>query len=259
MRQINRHSHEPFLRDKLRSILAADEVSIRLWKSIGNYLDGVFDISEYEEFNYRYFFPVRTLFEWIAKDGGLTFDELTDENLEIRDDEGAVVAVSRFDSIPAVSQMVSLGLWFLECELNLMGPATEADYDANRINPNGWTELSVIEHQGECLLNAYQALSYAERLQRKVVLSTDERAHISMVDFSKLGKRGSDVRHGPNRELKKWTIARYQEGSWEHVNEAAFELMDAVIDHGRTIGVTLVRHNAQTTIAKWISKSLLAT
>lgn len=256
MRHINKYSHIPFLYTKLREFVDQDPISKRIWKRIGSHIGSVFDISDDGDSDYRYFYPARSLFEWISKDGGLTFDDLADEQLEIYDDAGDLVEVSRSDSVPALSQMAAFGLWFLGEEMNTLGPSNEEDYDKNRINPHGFTELTVVDHKAECLLNAYQALAYTERLQRKIILTAEEESRLLIVDFSKLGKKGADIKNAPMKALEKWAVSLYEKGKWASANQAAFELRDQVVAHGRIINAVLKPSNAQKTIAKWINDSL---
>jgi hypothetical protein len=72
---------------------------------------------------------------------------------------------------------------------------------------------------------------------------------------SEIGKSGASKRHGPMAALRSWAIDRYREGKWASANQAAFDLMESVIAHGRTINANLSPANAQRTIAEWFRKS----
>lgn len=259
MRRIT-YSHLSFVHGKLMNLLQKDSFALRLRKSIGGEIDSIFENSVYENENENEswfpFFPVRALFEWIAKNGGITADELADEEGQIFDDHGELIPTDVIRSISGVEQMAAFGLWFVDCELDICGQFTEEDYDENRINPHGWREAEVVHHKAECLLNAYQALSYAERLGHKVKLSADEVASVARLNFSSLGKDGADKRHAPMRALRAWVIEQYLAGKWVSANQAAHDLMERVMEHGRTINAILQPSNAQRTIAAWINASI---
>lgn len=73
---------------------------------------------------------------------------------------------------------------------------------------------------------------------------------------SRSGKAGAAKRHAPMAQLRAWAIEKYREGKWPSANQAAHDLRDCVIEHGRTIGANLSKANAQRTIADWINKSV---
>ena len=79
-----------------------------------------------------------------------------------------------------------------------------------------------------------------------------------LIDFKKgrsarkNGRAGAEARHTPTRKLREWTIEQYRAGKWASANKAAFDLVESVREHGRTIGAHLTRENAQRTIADWI-------
>jgi len=60
------------------------------------------------------------------------------------------------------------------------------------------------------------------------------------------------------RDLEKWTLMQHEAGNWitlkKSANEAAHDLKEKVLAHGRTIGAHLSEANAQRTIAEWINK-----
>lgn len=255
MRVINHYSHISFVHTRLTNIAHKDSFIHKIKKTVGNYIGSSFEASIYENHDYPEPSPVRALFDWIVYSGGVTLSDLQEEDGDLIDDSGNAIHKQDQRSISGVEQMAAFGLWFIDCELGIMGPAAEEDYDENRISPYGWTEASVIDHRAECLLNSYQALFYAERLIGNVNLSEEETKRIATFDFSKLGKKGADKRHAPMRALQEWTLERYRAGSWPSANQAAHELMISVMEHGRTINAVLLPSNAQRTIAAWINKA----
>jgi hypothetical protein len=76
------------------------------------------------------------------------------------------------------------------------------------------------------------------------------------VDFSNLGKKGAEKRHAANRELMKWAQELYKTKDWKSANEAAHELKDLILEHGRTINADISKQNAQRTFAEWFRKSV---
>ena len=70
--------------------------------------------------------------------------------------------------------------------------------------------------------------------------------------FASIGRVGADVRHAPMRELRRWTVERYTQGRYPSALAASHELRDEVLDHGRKIGASLTRYNAQRTIYGWL-------
>lgn len=70
------------------------------------------------------------------------------------------------------------------------------------------------------------------------------------------GKAGAAKRHAPMAELRSWAIEKYRAGKWPSANQAANDLQECVIEHGRTIGANLSKANAQRTIAEWFRKSV---
>jgi hypothetical protein len=73
---------------------------------------------------------------------------------------------------------------------------------------------------------------------------------------SKNGLLGANKRHAPMRALTEWAIEKYKAGNWKSANQAAHDLKDAVVAHGRTINAHLSEENAQRTIAEWFRKSV---
>jgi hypothetical protein len=69
------------------------------------------------------------------------------------------------------------------------------------------------------------------------------------------GKAGAQKRHAPTAELKAWTLQKYREGTYKSANQAASELVSAVLAQSQKMGAGLSKSNAQRTIAEWIRKS----
>ena len=111
------------------------------------------------------------------------------------------------------------------------------------------------EWRTEVLLEAYQALVFAQKLQQECSTDTGKQSRARLVDFSALGAEGAKKRHAPQAELKKWALEKYRAKKWQSANEAAHALTTEIVAHSVTIGAFLKPSNAQRTIYSWFLKS----
>lgn len=192
---------------------------------------------------------VSLLFEWIISEGGLSPKLLEDESGQTFDDRNRPIDINLMPPISGIEQMASYGLWFLEVELGKMTPKIMEHVKNTRV-----TELSIADHKAECMLNAYQALYYAERLSNQVKLTREENEGIKNFDFSALGRSGAAIRHEPMRILREYALSLYEPQEWKSANLAAYELKDKILIHSRKINAHLKPSNAQRTIAEWFRK-----
>ncbi|MCS0583400.1 hypothetical protein NX784_17555 [Massilia pinisoli] len=259
MRRLNIYSHIPFLRQKLMVYVPEDSIASRLKRTIPAEINYVFagdtpnDVYSYEV-SYQILFPVRALFEWIVKHGGLTVEDLADTSGQLFDDNKQLIPDSLIRPISGVEQMAAFGLWFIDSELEVAGPSNDEDYDEHGLNSQGWYKVDVIDHRAECLMNAYQALWYAERLSHTVELSADEKASVDKFNFSAFGRRGAVARHRPMSALRDYALSLYNPREWKSASQAAYALQGQIMEHGRTINAVLQPTNAQRTIAEWFRK-----
>lgn len=220
-------------------------------RTVGAEVDAAFEDDGEDEYPH-YLFPVESLCQWIAKNGGLDPEWLRTDKGRFIDDHGVLVPRNVKPLLSGAEQLAAFGLWLIEDDMLCCGPDGEADWDARRINPHGIPELDVLDHKAECLLLAYQALSAAhELLQGKPAAMVDAKKGADFFDFSVIGRKGAISRHAPMKALKEFALAQYSAGTWTSVDKAAKALTDRVVAHGRTIGATLTT-NAPRTIAKWI-------
>lgn len=248
---INQYSHVPFLSSELKRLLPDGSFASRLWRAIGNELHyRLVDWEPPSEVEYSSRFPVDALFLWVTKDGGLDPEWLTSEDGSYLDDDGKVISTSVKPAYSAVEQLASYGLWFLEL-INSLGPIPDEG-----INEYGWARDEVIEHRAACMLLAYQALSYSQRILVGTKLTAEEATKAEQLNFSEMGKAGAQKRHAPMVLLRAWAIEKYQTDKWRSANQAAHLLKETVIKHGRTINAHLSEENAQRTIAEWFRKSV---
>lgn len=262
---INRYSHIPFLTSELRQLLPDGSFAARLRRAIGNNLHySLVDCAEEhgeksDESEYSSLFPVDALFLWATSDGGLDPEWLASEDGSYLDDDGEVIPPSVKPSYSAVEQLAAYGLWLLDEQMGSLGPIPENDADIGPLpehNCQGWKRDEVIEHRAACMLLAYQALSYSQRILSGTQLTAEETTRAEQCNFSAMGKAGAQKRHAPMAALRSWAIERYQVGDWQSANQAAHALKDSVIEHGRTISAHLSEENAQRTIAEWFRKSV---
>jgi hypothetical protein len=256
LRNLDTYSHTLFLRDRLLTYLPENSFASQFKKAIPAEINLIFADVEPEtvlgyDIRAHALFPVHLLFSWIVKHGGLTVENLKDATGQLFDDNGNLVPSTATCPISGAEQMAAFGLWFLDSELDAAGPSCDEDYDSNGLNPQGWYKYDVKGHQAECLLNASQALWYAERLTGEIELSADEEAGLEEFDFSALGKSGAVVRHGPMRALRAYAVSLYNPQEWKSANQAAHALSEKIMDYGRTRNAILQPANAQRTIAGW--------
>lgn len=69
-----------------------------------------------------------------------------------------------------------------------------------------------------------------------------------------MGKKGAAKRHAPMRELEQYAGELYREREWKSANQAAHQLKEKIMAHGRSISAPLSEQNAQRTIADWFRK-----
>lgn len=248
-------SHRPFVFSKLKRILPDGSFSSRVWRALGEELNARLRYSEWEFAEHD---PVAALSIWATQHGGLDPESLASTDGSYLDDKGETIPSSVKPSFSAAEQLAAYGLWLLEVEMECLGQIPEGDTDVGPIserNMYGWRRDEVIEHRAACMLFAYQALYYVHGIQSGAQPTADEVRQAEQVDFSALGKAGALKRHERTKQLKAWTLERYQTGKWPSANAAAHALKNDVIAYSKTIGAGLTESNGQRTIAEWIRAS----
>lgn len=248
---IDLYSHKAFLTEGLNQLLPDGSFASRLWRAIGNELHSRLDELFGDEVEWSSIDPVESLFLWVSVDGGLDPQWLAGEDGRYLDDEGEEISPTISPTYSNVEQLAAFGLWFLSAEFNSLGAPSKKGR-----NERGWSRKQVLDHQIVCLLFAYQALSYSQRIMLGTQLSVDESEKAAKLNFSAMGKRGATKRHAPMAALRVWAITRYREGKWASANQAAHDMQREVIEYGRTIGAVLSEANAQRTIADWFRRKV---
>lgn len=130
-----------------------------------------------------------------------------------------------------------------------------------------WKTSDLID-AGNLIVEAMDIVCYAERTfseeklnewrdeQKRKIDAERAAENLKLVDFSALGKAGAIKRYAPILELKIWAIDLYRSGNWKSANQAAHQLKQQILAHGKTISANLSEQNAQKTIAAWFSKSV---
>ena len=249
MLAFNLPPHVSFVHSNLMNYLRKDSFAERMKISIGWEIDWQLHADNFDSDYPRSQSSVSLLFDWIISSGGLPPRLLEDENGQIFDDRNRLIDTDLIGPISGIEQMAAYGLWFLDVEFKKMTPRIIEHVNSSRV-----TELSIADHKAECMLNAYQALYYAERLSNQIKLTSEENENIKKFDFSALGRSGAAVRHEPMRDLREYALSLYKLREWKSANLAAYELKDEILIHGRKINANLKPSNAQRTIAEWFRK-----
>ena len=250
----NQYAHKQLLTDELKRLLPVGSFAQRLWRTIGAELhyrlvDWPFD----DETEFSSLFPVEALFTWATEGGGLDPEWLANEDGSYLDDDGEVIPQSVKPSYSAVEQLAAYGLWLIS-DLSAVGLDDDC-FDEQGYDKDGQTRDFLIETHASRILFAYQSLSYCQRILSGTRPTAEDESRAKKFDFSALGKAGAQKRHAPMVELRSWALRKYSMGHWNSANQAAHELKDSVINHGRTINAHLSEENAQRTIAEWFRRS----
>lgn len=258
MRVINEYSHVPFLYSRLKNLLKSGSYAALAWQQIGYVIDSLFEIEENFEGRHPMsaMYPASSLFRWARNDSWFDIEWLRDDDGNFYDDKGSVVSPSIPITVSAVECMATYGLWLIEDDLRCCGPTENHDWESEPYNLDGWSEAQVANHQGECMLVAYQLLWYADRLLLSSEIQAAEVFVPATIDFAALGKEGAAKRHAKMKRLEEFALSLYKPSEWNSANAAAFELAQKIRDHGRTIGADLTPSNAQRTIAQWFRKAV---
>ena len=130
-------------------------------------------------------------------------------------------------------------------------------YDLSELSDEKKASIAELsDWRTEVVLEAYQALVFAHKLQQERSSEIGKQSKSTFVDFSALGAAGAKKRHAPQAELKKWALEKYRAKKWQSANEAAHALTAEVVLHSNTIGAFLKPSNAQRTIYSWFLKSV---
>lgn len=244
-----------FLIDEFESLMPAGSFVSYVWGTLGRKMhDWVDDWSLEEGAGFFDFYPVHKLFLMVSTstDQMLVRPEWLCDEVQYYDDSGKEVPPTVERTYSGAEQLAAYGRWLISAAFEESPPTRVR----GRENRDKWFRKLAQQHQVECLLLAYQALSYSFRMKLGGGLSEEEVKIALRLKLSKQGKSGANKRHAPMAMLKARTIKRYREGDWPSANKAAHALKRIVMEYGKTIGAHLTEENAQRTIANWIRKSV---
>lgn len=71
-------------------------------------------------------------------------------------------------------------------------------------------------------------------------------------DFKAIGAKGGISKNAAKNALKEWILELWRKDTWKSSRDAAKRLTPKAIEHGHTIGVSLVPDNAERTVYEWI-------
>jgi len=258
MKHIHHSSHTYYLNQEFKQLLPVNSFAFRLWRTIGReWHFRLVELPLEDELGGELArVPLLRQAAWLSRNNGSIPECFANEDGTYFDDDGEMIPLSLKPSCSDVEQFAAFGQWLMSEKMNSYGPPAERKFDDEGRNVSKWTKEDVAAHRSSYLLLAYQALSYAQRAMLGIKLTEEEAKLAGKLDFSAIGKRGADHRHAPTRALRTWTIAQYRAGNWRSANQAAHDLKDKVMAHGRTINAELAAQSAQRTIAAWISASL---
>lgn len=251
MQYFSQYTHVSLLKQELRKLITDGTFVSYVWSSLGFAIDQMYDETTDTDAC-----PIELIHYWVIKDGGYDPEWLASDDGLYVDDNGVAIPDAVKPILSPSDQLVAYGLWLIESELNSCGEFDEWSESRSAIDEYGFTQSQIIEHRSACLLLAYQALFFSQKILDDASGNFVERPGFEKVNFSELGKAGAKKRHQKMSDLKVWTVDKWKRGNWSSANAAAFEISDEVISYGRSIGAHLTPSNAQRTIAEWIRKSV---
>jgi hypothetical protein len=198
-------------------VLTRGSFSWHLRKSIGWWLD-YWLVERFEDFDedcHSRYFPVEALFLWVQDSGGVLPEEFATEPDKYLDDNGNILPTDVKPSLSKIEQLAVYGLWLIDEDLGSPGPSTEDDWDENRRNVNGWAEVDVVKHKAECLLLAYQCLSYIQRLQHNPQITADE------IDIAE--QVNTALKKARSEQASRAAIAKHAKDSKQAAKKCVFE------------------------------------
>lgn len=149
-----------FVTDELNKLIPKGSFASYLIHCIGRELQGTIeDLDERDKDGIWGAFPVEELYELLASGWNLDHEWFQYTDGIYRDDNEKEIPLSIPRSYSAVEQIAAYGLYWIRDDINSCGKLPDEGY-----NDQGWTREGIIEHKAECLLRAYQALVFGQKL-----------------------------------------------------------------------------------------------
>ncbi|MGE5470293.1 MAG: hypothetical protein ACM3X0_05790 [Bacteroidota bacterium] len=244
-------AHKQFVWSELRKMIPEGSFASYIVESLAVELRSTLEtIEEGQPDAYWEVSPAEGLFTLLDDGWSLEVEwfQWTDGIFRDDDEEEIPPAVNRH--LSASEQMAVYGLSVLSDGLDDIPDISEKLIEEKKVSKEELSEWST-----EALLEAYQALVFAQKLDQSYSPETGKQSRAKLVDFSALGAAGAKKRHAPQAELKKWAIEKYRAKKWQSANEAAHALTTEVVAYSVSIGAFLKPSNAQRTIYSWFLKS----
>lgn len=243
-------AHREFVESELWKMIPNESFASYVVIGLADELKSILDTAEEEQPDaYWEVSPAEGLFSLLDDGWSLDIEDLQWTDGTYRDDCDEEIPASVVRHLTASEQMAVYGLLVLG-NAHLFDEVSE-----NLVAQSKASSAEIIECRTDMLLEAYQALVFAQKLQQKHPPETEKQSRKKLVDFSALGAAGAKKRHAPQAELRKWAIEKYRAKKWRSANEAAHALVAEVVEHSVTIGAYLKPSNAQRTIYSWFLKS----
>ncbi|MFA7239328.1 MAG: hypothetical protein WC091_04385 [Sulfuricellaceae bacterium] len=194
-----------FVIDELKKLIPDGSFASCLNESIGRELQGTIEaLDEEDEKGFWGTFPVQELYELLASGWNLDHEWFQYTDGVYRDDNENEIPLSIPRSYTAVEQIAAYGLYWIRDNINACGQLPDEGY-----NDQGWTREGIIEHKAECLLRAYQALVYGQKLMiGNQIVSPATQEEIEKAARIAMARRAADALHnGPKGfRVKRKTI-----------------------------------------------------
>lgn len=243
-------AHREFVESELRKMIPEGSFTSYIVESLGTELRSTLEtIEEGQPDACWEVSPAEGLFSLLDDGWSLEIDWFQWTDGVFRDDNEEAIPSTVNRHITASEQMAAYGLSVLtDDQLSYFDPSEiPEEMKASIAELSDWRTGVVLE--------AYQALVFAQKLKQGHFLETGKQSRVKLVDFSALGAAGAKKRHAPQAELKKWALEKYRAKKWQSANEAAHALTAEVVAHSVTIGAFLKASNAQRTIYSWFLNS----
>ena len=150
-----------------------------------------------------------------------------------------------------VELIAAYGLWFVNVEMECCGSWHYPELEEPIHNALGFTKAQVIEHKSVCLLNAYQAVSCANKSLLNDPPTDYDRARSSKINFVAMNQK----RWEPNDKRKAEVFRIYDGHKWPSRRKAAatiVPLLNEFCDSQVPKIPKLSVDRASTTIYEWI-------
>lgn len=200
----------PYLINELKSLIRHGSLASYMGESLGGLLH--YRLVEWPRGDQTEFsrqFPVIDLFQSVSGGWGLPPEWLRHAAGVYERTSGEVVPENVAKTLTEEEHLATYGLWLIETGMSQERP-TGVEWGDRLVR----TRESVHRHRANCIMLAYQALTYAQKLKLRVQLSPEEMAKAIRVAAA---KKAADDRHGKpggtrskrDQILQRWMSGKY--------------------------------------------------